>query len=387
MADRINYKDAEQALEEFLDSCYTVSHSSATVNGYRNAITGKTNGFRKFLKERYDCDEIQLCIRIKSDELDVYQILKNYVVFLDKARLMPNSIKQFFHAVKGYLIHLGIEVYSEKCKQYVKLPKILRKRKEAITKEILVRVMSVVSFKLRVVFLVAISSGMRIGEIGGLRLSDIDFTSTPTKIRIRAETTKTREERETFLTSEATVALKDYLKRYFDWNESQENPLLKNKNIFGRTSIGKYIRKRNVNEQRASVDLLENILHEQLKRIPEFSGIGENGRRIFHFHALREFFYTTTSNTAGSNFAHALMGHHSYLDTYYSLSEKEKIKLYQKCEPYLTISDFSKIEEELEKTKEKQVEIEETYVKLAKFLKQKDPSFDKFIKLASGFAS
>ena len=58
MADRINYKDAEQALEEYLDSCYTVSHSSATVNGYRNAITGKTNGFRRFLKERHDCNEM-----------------------------------------------------------------------------------------------------------------------------------------------------------------------------------------------------------------------------------------------------------------------------------------------------------------------------------------
>lgn len=383
MADKINYNNAEQALQEFLDSCYAVSHSSATVSGYKNAITGKTNGFRNFLKDRCNCDEIQLCVGIKNEEIDVYQILKNYVIFLDKAGLLPNSIKQFFHAVKGYLIHLGIEVYSEKCKQYVKLPKILRKRKEAITKEMLVRILGVVSFKLRVVFLVAISSGMRIGEIGGLRLSDIDFSHTPTKIRIRAETTKTREERETFLTSEATVALKDYLRKYFDWKESQENIHLGSRNIFGRTSIGKYIRKKDVNEQRASVDLLENILHEQLKKIPEFSGIGENGRRIFHFHALREFFYTASSNAAGSNFAHALMGHHSYLDTYYSLSQKEKIKLYQKCEPYLTISDFSKIEEELEKTKEKQIEIEETYVKLAKFLKEKDPSFEKFMELIS----
>jgi integrase len=383
MVNRINYKDAEQALQEFLDSCYAVSHSTATVNGYKNAITGKSNGFRKFLKEKYDYNEIELCIQIKSDMLDVYQILKNYVIFLDKARLMPNSIKQFFHAVKGYLIHLGIEVYSEKCKQFIKLPKILRRRKEPITKEMLARIMSAVSFKLRVVFLVALSSGMRIGEIGGLRLSDIDFTSTPTRIRIRAETTKTREERETFLTSEATVALKDYLRKYFEWEENQENIHLKNRNIFGRTSIGKYIRKKKLDEQRAAVDLLENILHEQLKRIPEFSGIGENGRRIFHFHALREFFYTTSSNAVGSNFAHALMGHHSYLDTYYSLSEKDKIKLYQKCEPYLTISDFSKIEEELEKTKERQDEIVETYTKLSKFLKQKDPSFEKFMELTT----
>lgn len=383
MANRLNYDDAEQALQEFLDSCYTVSHSSATVNGYKNAITGKQNGFRVFLRDKYDYDEIVLCIQIQNEKLDVYQILKNYVIFLDKAGLMPNSIKQFFHAVKGYLIHLGIEVYSEKCRQYVKLPKIQRRRKEVVTKDMLVRILGVVSFKLRVVFLIALSSGMRIGEIGGLRLSDIDFSSTPTKVRIRAETTKTREERETFLTYEATIALKDYLRRYFDWTEDKENIHLMNRNIFGRTSIGKFIKKENRDEQRASVDLLENILHEQLKRIPEFSGIGENGRRIFHFHALREFFYTVVSNTAGSNFAHALMGHHSYLDTYYSLSEKEKTKLYQKCEPYLTISDFSKIEENLERTMEKQIEIEETYVKLTKFLRQKDPSFEKFLELIS----
>ena len=381
MANRINYDNADNALQEFLDSCYAVSHSSATVNGYKNAITGKRNGFRVFLRDKYDYDEIELCVQIQSEKLDVYQILKNYVIFLDKAGLMPNSIKQFFHAVKGYLIHLGIEVYSEKCKQYVKLPKIQRRRKEVITKDMLVRIIGVVSFKLRVVFLVAVSSGMRIGEIGGLRLSDIDFTSIPTKIRIRAETTKTREERETFLTSEATVALKDYLKRYFDWKEDQENIHLKDRSIFGRTSIGKYIRKESRDEQRASVDLLENILHEQLKKVPEFSGIGENGRRIFHFHALREFFYTVVSNTAGSNFAHALMGHHDYLDTYYSLSEREKIRLYQKCESNLTISDFSKIEEELEKTREKQKDIVNAYDKLTKFLKQKDLSFEKFLEL------
>jgi len=120
-----------------------------------------------------------------------------------------------------------------------------------------------------------------------------------------------------------------------------------------------------------------------LKKNPELNKIGKNGRKIIHFHALREYFYTTVSNVSGSNFAHALMGHHEYLDTYYTLPEKEKINLYLKTESYLTISDFSKIEEELEKTQEKQKEIEETYVKLRQFLKQKDPSFEEFTKIIS----
>ena len=74
---------------------------------------------------------------------------------MDKSGLKPNSIKQIFHAVKGYLIHLGVEVYVEKCKQRVKLPKIRRIRKEPLTRETLTRILGVVSFKLRVVFLVA----------------------------------------------------------------------------------------------------------------------------------------------------------------------------------------------------------------------------------------
>ncbi len=57
---------------------------------------------------------------------------------------------------------------------------------------------------------------MRIGEISDLKLSDIDFACTPTKIRIRAETTKTREARKIFLISETVIALKDYLGKYFD---------------------------------------------------------------------------------------------------------------------------------------------------------------------------
>lgn len=253
MADRINYNNAEQALQEYLDSCYTVSHSSATVNGYKNAITGKTNGFRKFLKERHDCDEIELCIRIKSNEFDVYKILKNYVIFLDKAGLMPNSIKQFFHAIKGYLIHLGIEVYSEKCKQYVKLPEILRKRKEAITKEILVRIMSVVSFKLRVVFLVVISSGMRMGEIGGLRLSDIDFASTPTKIRIRARYEFVgyvcRKCKVVYLINYKSFKLKIQDMRLYEEFCVPRNPEISKEEFLGLDSISSSIKKKEIEEQ------------------------------------------------------------------------------------------------------------------------------------------
>ncbi len=87
----------------------------------------------------------------------------------------------------------------------VKLPKRIKHREEPLTKEIHCQVTSrVYRSSLHTAILVAIASGMRIGEIVQLKISDIDFESRPTKIRIRADTTKTKQSRETFLTNEAT---------------------------------------------------------------------------------------------------------------------------------------------------------------------------------------
>ena len=58
------------------------------------------------------------------------------------------------------------------------------------------------------------------GKLVQLKLSDVDFDSKSTRIKIRAETTKIREPREIFLTTESTNSLKDYLTRYFDWKEN-----------------------------------------------------------------------------------------------------------------------------------------------------------------------
>lgn len=103
--------------------------------------------------------------------------------------------------------------------------------------------------------------------------------------------------------------------------------------------------------------------------------LARNGRRVIHFHAFREFFYTAVSNISGSNFAHALMGHHEYLDTYYALTEKEQINLYKKSEPYLTVSDYTKIEKSLKTIQNKQTDIVEKYDAFERYLRQKDPHF------------
>jgi len=377
-------KTPEQALEDYLDSIYIQSHSKASLACYRGAIDGSKNGFRVFLKEKYNCNEIQVVTRLQNQELDVYKILNEYVIFLDKKGIKPKTIRLWFSIVKGYFTHLQVEVFSEKCKQRVKLPKIIRVKKEALTKEILVKLLRNLDAKLETAVLVSTASGMRVGEIAGLKLSDIEFNRDPVKINIRAETSKSREDRETYLTNEASEALKDYLKRYFAWKEDSTNSQLEGLRIFGRTSKLRIDDKRSrlphSDEQLSDAVLLQKTLHRRIAKVPELNRLARNGRKVIHFHAFREFFYTVMSNVSGSSFAHALMGHHEYLGTYYTLSEKQQIKLYQKAIPYLTISDFSKIEQDLEKIQNNQSDLIEKYAQFERYLRQKDPSFLEFLK-------
>lgn len=387
MQDSENFGDT--LFDSYLDSVFVISRSKYTVNSYKSAV----NRFRKFVDQNYRCSDTKLVDMIKNQKLDVFKILQEFVIYLNKTGNKPASIKLWLTVAKGYLRHHGIKIYSEDFRQAVKLPKKVRQREEPLTKEILVRLLHNVPAKLQTIILVAITSGMRVGEIVQLKLSDIDFGSKPTKIRIRAETTKTRESRETYLTSEATVSLKDYLNRFFGWKENESNEALKDQLIFGRTSISRRekgeIRTNKIRVKDAdlkasptiaAVNSLINSLKTHTKKVPELARFNENGRNMIHFHAFRKFFRTVVGDVVNRDYAEALIGHHFYMDTYVNLPQDKKLENYLKAEPYLTISDFAKVEKDLSKIAEKEKELEEKYFIFEQFIRTHFVGFPEFAK-------
>jgi integrase len=296
--------------------------------------------------------------RIKNGEANAFRVSREFIVYLDDQGRKPATIKQFMASVKGYLNYIGVRIYSEDFRRQVRLPKNPRYREQPLTKEILIRLLRNLPAKLQTIVLVACASGMRIGELVQLKISDIDFSSTPTRIRLRAEITKTKEARETYLTSEASKALQDYLSRFFGWREGEKNDHLKDIIIFGRTSNRKKDSELRSSSSIIAENVLINSLNQYVKKIPELNKLNENGRRVVHFHALRKFFRTVVGDAVGRDYAEALMGHHFYLDTYYNLSEDKKRQMYLKAEPYLTISDYTKIEKNLSEILEKYAELE-----------------------------
>lgn len=340
---------------------YVISHSQYTIKSYKTRL----NLLREFLKEKYGIDEYDLLDHYNQQKIDILNVFKDFVIFMDKTGRSARTIRNALSVSKGYLRHMGIKIDSEDLKQVVKVPKIVKIREIPLDKEIITRLLTNAKPKLRLAMLIAVSTGMRIGEVVNLKISDIDFMQNPVKVNLRAETTKTRESREAFLTGEAVSALKDYLKRYCGWFEDIKDPKVLDKHIFATV-----YRHRGVFIADSIIKTLQTELRDIVRSIPDLNAKDENGRQAIHLHSFRKYFRTTVGNVCGRDFAEAIIGHGFYLDTYYQISDEKKREMFLQAEPYLTLSDFEKVEKNIKQMNKKYSDLEIKFQNLIGYLEK-----------------
>ena len=204
-------------IEQYLEKKFHISHSFDTKTVYRTAL----KKFTEFLRTRKNYSIEQLLNQIFEKSLDPLDVLDEYYTFLSSypTRTKRNgysseAINSYIRITKDFLNHQGCKIYNEDTKMKFHLPKRVSAYQKGVTKEAINRVIRFANPKLATIILMACSSGMRIGKIIQLKISDVDFSVSPTTIIFRANTTKTRETRIIHISSEATNALKDYLARY-----------------------------------------------------------------------------------------------------------------------------------------------------------------------------
>lgn len=242
-----------------------------------------------------------------------YLFLNKFIKFLEGRKLHPHSISTYFMFIKHYLRANGFRIYNEDVKQYARLPKPMKEPKAAIEMDDIAKAYNASPKWIKAVISCLTSSGMRIGELLQLRVCDIEGN----KVTIRAENTKTKAQRTTFLSKQALKDISKYLRNRQPTAYvfvSKWQPV--NSTLQAEKEFDKVRRKVRITDKYR----LSNV-------------------HFFTLHRLRAFCKTQASNLHGKDFAEMLIGHEGYLSTYYAISEKEKARTYKELEPKLTIPE------------------------------------------------
>ena len=154
----------------------------------------------------------------KKAQVDVYAFLDSFVSYCSADRgLSPNTTELYLHGVKGFLEHCDIEINPAKFKNRVTMPKNRREDAQAIDdSDIRKLLLACTNLRLKAYLLILASGALRAREALGLRLCDVNFSLTPTKVHVRAENAKTKVPRDIYISEEATR----YLKQFIAWKYS-----------------------------------------------------------------------------------------------------------------------------------------------------------------------
>ena len=170
--------------------------------------------FNAYLNKEHDGITIETFLeKIKDGTIDTYTILSKFSADQKNYNISATTIKQRVVTIKNFFEYHDIEVSPRKFKLKVRLPKSVRKNKEAISKEEIADILNHCSdIKLKTYVMLLAATGMRASEALNIRVKDIDFEKHPTELYIRGENTKTKTDRTVFLTEEATHQLDAWLK-------------------------------------------------------------------------------------------------------------------------------------------------------------------------------
>jgi hypothetical protein len=85
-------------------------------------------------------------MEIREHREDPYDILSNYVIYLqNNSNISPATLKARIITAKNFLEYHDVDMSPRKSKLRVKIPKVMRKSKEALSKEDITDILNVCS--------------------------------------------------------------------------------------------------------------------------------------------------------------------------------------------------------------------------------------------------
>ena len=340
----------------------------------RENVQAAINNFKKFVQEIHESTPDQICrelieIRKTKDEEEyedtLYNFLQEWIDWNISNDAGAYTIKTRFSIIRSYLYYLGVKSNPQDIKQLLTFPKKTQEERYPIKKQ---EIRDLVHAQARhpkrqALYLALSSSGMRQGEALYIKKKDLDFSLQRTMVRIKAEYTKTKTARTTFVSKECHEKIMTYLENLDDDDYVFTN------------SHGDF-KTRGRSEQMALSNALEVLGYNE-----KYSS---NGVYKITSHSFRAYFFTKATRKHGENYAHKLTGHGGYLMQYDRMTDEEKLELYIELEPELVVFDQTKNELEIKRLKKENQIIEHLQEEMAQLRKNQSEQDKKIIKTLVG---
>jgi integrase len=344
-------KNGNYSISKYIENVYVMNKSTASQYQKRLKV------FVNFIEQEYESKVDTLLEDLRKKKIDVYDVLARYASFLAyRGTFSSLSIKNWMDTAKNFLEFFDIDISLKKFKMKVRLPKAVRKSKDALTKDVIVEILNACSdIRLKTYVLLLAATGMRPTEALSIRMCDLNLDSnSQDTVFVRGEYTKTRTDRNVFLTKEATKQLKTWIefkyrtRRISHYHEDTgdsiseyRTPLKNDKDLvfsasYTTATIYVYLKSLYSVLERAFVKTLDRMNMGQREDSP-----GIKHRKIT-LHSFRRWVKSTISDLGHADYSEYFIGHVG--STYYRKSDKEKSEIFKKIEPYLTYIDITSLQ-------------------------------------------
>ncbi len=154
-----------QCIASYVTNIDGSNHASAKVYQLR------LKSFDSFSSQNYNTTTDNLINSIKQGRQDPYQVLRGFVSYLQRNHsLSPTTLKQHVIIAKNFLEYYDVDISPRKFKLKVKLPKTVRKDKQALSKKDIINILNYCSdVRLKTYVMLLAATGMRATEALSIR--------------------------------------------------------------------------------------------------------------------------------------------------------------------------------------------------------------------------
>lgn len=310
--------------------------------------------FALFTSTDYETSVDNLIDRIREGSQVPYDVLSNFISYLqNNYNISTLTLKLWVVTAKNFLEYHDIDISPRRFKLKVRLPKVVKKEKEALDKEDIIEIINACSdIRLKTYVMLLAATGLRALEALSVRICDVNFDTDPVKVFIRGEYTKTRLDRFVYLTDETAKQLEMWLQYKYRTRRVCHVDKAKHTTVTeyrtptkNNTDLIFCVYQSDVQNLKFIYNDLNINFGKMLDRIgkgnKDYSG-GNGKHRSVTFHSFRRFVKTTISDLGYQDYSEWFISHSG--STYWRKKESEKAEIFKKIEPYLTFLDFVKLE-------------------------------------------